>query len=118
MLSHQKLKSLLEYNPDTGLFRWLQKRGGPQTLDWRKGCPDGKGYYTIHIEKNLYRVHRLAWFYVYGVWPSKQIDHIDGDKENTKLNNLRLATGSENMYYYHQLKKLKNNEQETTLASC
>ena len=61
---------------------------------WSKSTKDT--YPRIAIDGKLYRVHRLAWLYVHGVWPEKQLDHKDGVRNNAALDNLRPATQSEN----------------------
>lgn len=108
----------MEYNPDTGLFRWKQVRGGPQSFEWRPGTPKGDGYYLIRVNNRLYRAHRLAWFYMYGDWPVKQIDHIDGNRGNNKIKNLRDVSGSKNMENYHYLRKLKGIEHWKKVAAA
>lgn len=55
------------------------------------------GYISIRVDGELYLAHRLAWFYVHGVWPSVWLDHEDRDKTNNRLKNLREATVSQNL---------------------
>jgi hypothetical protein len=90
------LRSILRYDAKVGKFYWL--------VDWQKpramiGCEAGSvvgEYHRISINYNKYLTHRLAWFYVHGVWPKDQIDHINGNKTDNKIANLRCADSSEN----------------------
>lgn len=96
-LLHETLIKLLDYNINTGLFTWKCNRSGSA----KKGTVAGafkhtSGYVVIKVMGNIYLAHRLAWFYVYKVWPNNLIDHIDRDKHNNKLNNLREATYIDN----------------------
>lgn len=59
-------------------------------------CSDGKGYLITSIRKKLYRVHRLVWFYVHGVWPINDIDHVNGNRSDNRIENLREATRGAN----------------------
>jgi len=60
------------------------------------GGDHGSGYKVIGVDGKLYLAHRLAWFFVHGNWPSDQIDHINGIKDDNRICNLREATTSEN----------------------
>jgi hypothetical protein len=95
MLTHERLRELLAYDPDTGVFTWLQSKGTRVT-----GKPAGyvcgdKGIY-IMIDKKGYRAHRLAWFYMTQEWPDDQVDHIDRNQNNNAWANLREATAAQN----------------------
>lgn len=95
-LTQERLKELLEYNPETGLFVRLIGRSGPNArVGDVAGCDNGKGYIRIYVDGTAYKGHRLAWFYVYGEWPA-EIDHINGDKSDNRLANLRSVTRSQN----------------------
>ena len=95
MLSQKRLKELLSYDAETGLLTWISSRPRVKAGDLAGGiCTSG--YYRVKLEGKYYRWHRLIWLYVEGVWPNDQIDHIDHDKLNNKLANLREVTTAEN----------------------
>jgi len=106
--SRIELKDRLAYNPETGLFCWRIRQGGPQKHGWFPGTPTGTGYLSIRLDNKNTKCHRIAWYLHYGHWPEKSIDHINGIKSDNRISNLRLATQSENMYFYHKLKNAKN----------
>lgn len=56
------------------------------------------GYIEIGFEGTSYLAHRLAWLYIYGRWPTNTIDHLDGDKKNNAIKNLRDVPHRVNMY--------------------
>jgi hypothetical protein len=87
-LSCERLKELLTYAPDSGLFHWRFTRG-PVVAGAVAGTIDKSGYVQIRIDGRFFRAHRLAWLYIHDSWPSLHIDHIDGDKSNNKIANLR-----------------------------
>ena len=95
-LTHERLTEKLTYDPETGAFLWRNPRA-----KWQIGVPAGNvnkclGYRQINIDKRLYYAHRLAWLYVHGMWPAATIDHVDGNRDNNRLANLRAATYGQN----------------------
>jgi hypothetical protein len=96
MISQSELKEILNFNPKTGIFtRKITVRYNAKIGD-EPGWIDNNGYRVMEIETHRYFAHRLAWFYVYGVWPKNEIDHIDHNGSNNKIDNLREATRSQN----------------------
>lgn len=95
MLTQDRLKELLTYDPVTGEFRWLKKRRGVRSGEIAGNCSDG--YRRIRIDRLEYKAHRLAWLYVRGQWPGDDIDHINGDPGDNRLCNLREANHAQNM---------------------
>lgn len=93
-LTQERLKELLSYDPETGIFRWLQDRGGKRAGDVA-GCKK-RTYIVISVDDVVYRAHLLAWFYMTGEWPNPFVDHRDTHKHNNAWENLRLATKSQN----------------------
>ena len=94
-LGHDELVRQLKYDPCTGVFTWV----APKSV--RVSCGDlagsvRKGYLQIDINGRRYLAHRLAWFYIHKEWPNVFIDHVDRNQLNNKLENLRLATRSQN----------------------
>ena len=86
-LSLEALRSLLHYDPETGLFFWLKSAHRRDTSK-PAGFSNGKGYLQIRIGKERYLLSRLAWFYVYGEWPV-EIDHVNRNRDDNRLVNLR-----------------------------
>src|SRR3990167_10275155 len=90
-LAQDLLKELLDYDPETGVFTWKVSRKGIRK-DRVAGCLNNRGYLHIVVNSRPYKAHRLAWIYVYGCWPENEIDHINHDKSDNRIINLREAT--------------------------
>jgi hypothetical protein len=97
-LKYEILQELLDYNPITGVFTWKVMMSSTALADAVAGSKNPRGYTQIRINGIKYYAHRLAWFYIYKKWPEDQIDHIDQNKENNAINNLRDVNHSTNMY--------------------
>jgi hypothetical protein len=95
-LTQERLKELLHYDESTGLFVRLIGSGGSKAGDVA-GYLCQNGYAYVRVAGYTFLAHRLAWFYVHGVTPPYEIDHINGKKSDNRLCNLRLSTKSENM---------------------
>lgn len=96
-LTQDRLKQLLDYNPDTGGFRWKVTKGRAKAGAWA-GATDAYGYCVIRVDGVLYKAHRLAWLYAHGKWPEGLLDHINRVPGDNRLRNLREVTQSENMH--------------------
>lgn len=83
-----RLKQVLEYDPESGIFRWRVSRGRVKP-GLVAGCKDPDGYVVIRIYGEQYFAHRLAWLYIEGYFPENEIDHKDRDKANNRIKNLR-----------------------------
>ncbi len=91
-----EMRSKLDIDPERGLFYW--KKGIPgRRAGQVAGCTDSAGYVRIRLANKLHHAHRLMWLYVHGYLPDNHIDHINCDKHDNKISNLRLATRSQNL---------------------
>ena len=88
MLTQERLKEVLNYDPETGVFTWARKGPGV-AFGKRAGSFTSEGYRRVTIDKKEYRAARLAWLYVYGEWPSEVVDHINRDRSDDRIRNLR-----------------------------
>lgn len=96
-LTRELLHELLHYNPDTGVFFWkVKRRPHFNPGDEAGGIDVRMGYVRIRINGTKYLAHRLVWLYVYGYFPADQVDHINGNRQDNRLVNLREATRTEN----------------------
>jgi hypothetical protein len=95
MLTQKRLKELLLYDPKIGIFTRRKPIRG-MSAGSICGSPDKDGYIQVSVDKKRYKAHRLAWLYVYGNFPPNQIDHINRIKDDNRIDNLRLATNSQN----------------------
>ena len=99
-LTLERLREVLAFDPDTGVFRWMVRLSNRVTIGDVAGCRvrmGGSVYVQIRIGGRLYMAHQLAWFYTNGEWVDL-IDHRDLDGENNRLLNLREATPSQNQF--------------------
>lgn len=96
-ITAERLREILDYSPDTGIFIWKIKTTNSIHVGDIAGHRSYDGYSRIKTDKFLYLSHRLAWLYIYGDWPKKYLDHINGLRHDNRLVNLRECTNSENM---------------------
>lgn len=96
VLSLARLKEALSYDKTTGLWTALINRGSRVKAGSIVGIFRKDGYIELNLDKKPYLSHRLAWFYVKGIWPEHDIDHKDLDSSNNKWTNIRLATRQQN----------------------
>jgi len=95
ILTQEFLKELLNYDPETGIFTWLVDRHSFKSKGKIAGNIDARGYIGIKVANKRKYGHRLAWFYVHGVWP-EEMDHINHIKTDNRIINLRTVSHKEN----------------------
>jgi len=88
-IDYETLKNMLDYDPVTGLFHWRVYRNWQAKPGDRAGTIDSKGHRQIRIFNVAHLAHRLAWLYVHGVMPTDVLDHINGNKDDNRIANLR-----------------------------
>lgn len=88
-LTAEMLRAQLDYAPSTGVFTAKVRSGTRPPGTVLHGCKKDNGYLVIGVCGKQYYAHRLAWLFVHGDWPDDQIDHVDGDRSNNAIANLR-----------------------------
>jgi len=96
-ITQERLKEILSYNSDTGIFTNRITRGPSAISGSVAGSVNPSGYILIQIDRKSYKAHRLAWMFTHGKFPLANIDHINGVRIDNRIVNLRSASHSENL---------------------
>jgi len=108
-LTQERLKGLLSYDPDTGVFIWLASKSRRVKNGMRADrISKSTGYRVLKIGDRVFFCHRLAWLYMTGVWPENRIDHINLDRADCRWSNLRPATSGQNVCNRRAAKNIKS----------
>lgn len=115
VITAQELQQIVEYFPESGIFLWKVTKGNYVKAGKEFGSWDLYGYKTVRINRKSYKLHRLAWLYVYGKMPENDIDHINGIRHDNRISNLRDVTRRTNLENQTILKRQKKH---TTLIGA
>jgi hypothetical protein len=114
-ITPDRLREVVYYDPDSGSFTWHFTHG-PARAGAAAALPNkGDRYKRICIDGRRYKAHRLAWMYVYGVWPAGFIDHINGDGLDNRIANLRDVNPKENI---HNERRARANNKSSDLIGA
>jgi hypothetical protein len=98
MITQSELKELLNYDKETGIFIRIKSNSNRAKVNCVAGNIRKDGYLEVRVCKKSYLQHRLAWLYIYGKFPDKLIDHINGNRNDNRIENLREVDYKENTY--------------------
>lgn len=105
MVTQLELKEQLNYDPDTGIFIWKVAKQNIKIGNIAGVFDKFNGYIRIGINGKYYLAHRLAWLYMYNTWPKNHIDHINGIRNDNRIENLRDVTRRENQQNQNKHRK-------------
>lgn len=91
-----RVRELLDYDPNTGVFVWRVQRRGTNGIGSVAGTPSD-GYCQIGIDRRTWKAHILAWLWMTGAWPTHEVDHINGVRDDNRWVNLRDGSNGVNM---------------------
>ena len=118
--SPEYLRQRLTYEPETGRLIWRHNEAMPNYWNARfantvaGNVDSGHGYYTIGINGVKHRMHRVIWAMAHGYWPKRHIDHVDGNKLNNRIDNLRDVESQEN----HLNQSIPKNNKSGVIGVC
>lgn len=92
-----RLREILKYNPDTGILTWINAvANGSIPKGTEAGYVNNEGYRQLWIGSYMRLSHRVAWAIFYGEWPKGEIDHVNGIKDDNRIQNLRVVSHRKN----------------------
>jgi HNH endonuclease/AP2 domain len=108
MLTVERLRQVLDYDPEIGVFTWRVQPNNRVKAGAVAGTLADRGYRRIKIDDREYLAHRLAWLHHYCEWPPGEIDHKDNNPANNAIANLRVASRSQNCWNSRKRKDNKS----------
>lgn len=96
LVTAEEVRRLFRYDPDTGEMTRRVTLCGRALAGQRVGTRKAWGHLSVKIGRRQYFLHRLAWLYMTGSWPSQQIDHVNGSPDDNRWSNLREASNQLN----------------------
>ena len=92
-----RIEDCIKLDKDTGELTWRLRVNNAVRVGQVIGTKHNKGYKFFRLNRTFYFNHRVVWYLAYGEWPQGEIDHINGDKSDNRLKNLRDVTHQQNM---------------------
>ena len=97
MITQHRLREVFDYNPNNGRLVSRAARG-PRVVGKEVGTLNKRwGYLYVWLDGKFHRAHRLVWLWHTGIWPTEDIDHINGDRADNRIENLRVVDRSFNL---------------------
>jgi hypothetical protein len=90
------VREVFDYDPHTGAIKWRVKYSRKVNAGMPAGYLDSGRYVRIRIKGRAYAAHRIAFLYMHGRWPTEFLDHVNGDKTDNRLVNLRECSSAQN----------------------
>lgn len=95
-MSLEEARRLFDYDPETGLLMWKIRTSSRVRVGEVAGSFHTRGYRRVQVNNERYLLHRLVWFIYYGAWPEDQLDHVNRDRTDNRIANLREVDHAEN----------------------
>ena len=103
-MHNEEIKSYFILDDVNNCLLWKNTCGTRAIKNTQAGSISKEGYIKIKLKGKSYLAHRLIWLMFYGEWPKNEIDHIDGNRLNNSISNLRDVTRSINQKNAHARK--------------
>jgi hypothetical protein len=96
-MTQDEVRRLFDYDAETGDLTWRVSPSNSVRIGNKAGSDNGRGYLQVMVDRKLYLVHRVIWLLVHGYFPEHEIDHVNRNRADNRLENLREVTKSCNV---------------------